>query len=362
MKNIIFLVFLEFKYLFRQKFLWLLVLIGSVIIVYRMPRFDYEMNYQVFEEFNRTYSYENMSEAEKLIVDYWNTKKVEIEAQREELVKQAIEKKTLLSEDKRFEKEYLTKIETAYDEIIELEVQDYLGWEIFFVHQASMSPHSPICFLEIVIIASAGLLLLTKDRENNTLFWASLTGRGTRFSVYALKLFTVLLYANFVQIIFNGIYIVGLWLVVELDMRHWLNLIQNIPQFGMCDITLNIFTTIILDMMLKSILAFIIMMSVFMFARVLKRYLFMFMSTLAVSGILYYWLFVMCEMKNYGMGYRLNPFSIFQLDRILTYDAVCVMNHAVDIRLITVGLCLGILLLLIFGCYQVWRKYLYVSS
>lgn len=359
MKNI---VFLEFKYLFRQKFLWLLVLIGSAIIIYRMPRFDYEMNYQVFQEFNRNYSYENMSEAEKLIVDYWNTKKVEIEDQREAIVKRAIEKQTLLSQEKRFEKEYLTKIASVYDEKIELEVQDYLGWEIFFVHQASMAPHSPVCLLEIIIIASAGLLLLTKDKENNTLFWASITGRGNRFSIYVSKLFVVLFYSTFIQVIYNGIYIAGLGLACGLDMRHWFNLVQNIPQFGMCDISLSILTTIILDMILKSVLAIIIMMTIFLFANVLGKYLFMFMGSIAMSGILYYWLFTLCEMKNFGIRYRLNPFSIFQLNRVLTYDAVCIMNHAVDIRLMIGGIWFCILLLLIFGCYQVWRKYLYVRS
>lgn len=362
MKNNIFLSYLEVKYLFKQKFLWLLLLIGFAIIVYRMPKFNYEMNYHIFEESKQEQSYESMSESERLIVDYWNEKKTYIETHRLEIYEQASKKKEILEERIGFEYEYLTKIENLFSKTIDLDVQDYLGWEIFFLHQTSMSPHSPVCLLEMVLIVSAGLLLFTKDKENNTLFWASITGRGATFASYVLKIIIVIFYAIFIQVLFNGIYIIGLGLVCGLDMRHWFNLIQNIPQYGMCDVQLNIFGTIVIDILLKCLLCLIILMGILVFSQILRKYLFMFMSILGVSGILYYWLYVMCQRNSYGMWWYINPFSIFQLDKILTYDAICIMNHAVDVRVIMGGTWLGILTVLSIVSYQVWRKYINVSS
>lgn len=363
MKNKVILTGMEFRYLFRQKFLWLLMLLGIAFTIWRMPRFvcDY-LDYDVFAEYNRTHSFENMSEVEKLNVDYWNTKKSDVESRRRTIAEKASKEKGSLTEQERFEREYLTAIETSYGKPLPLEVQDYSGWENFFLFQTSMQPHSPLVFLEIMIITGAGLLLLTKDQENKTLFWASITGKGAEFSSYLIKIMTVFLYGMFVQFIFHVLHVLLLGMVNKMDMRHWFHMIQNIPQFGMCSLQLTILETIVIDAVLKCILSLILFQFVFLFVRILKKYFFLFLGTAGVSGILYGVLYRTCEAKNFDLRWRSNPFSIFQLDRVLMYDAVNIMNHAVDLRVVTGVVWIFCLLLSVAGSYQVWRKYLHVRS
>lgn len=361
MKKSVCLIYLEIKYLFRQKFLWLLVLLGIAVSIYCLPKLNYEMNYQVFEKFNKEHSYEGMSDSEKLIVEYWDTKRTYILQQRKEIYEQAQEKKKTLVKEKRYEEEYLTEIQKKYEEEIVLEVQDYLGWEIFFLHRTAMQPHNPVSFLVILIIASAGLVLLTKDRENNTRSWAVMTGEGTTFKSYLWKIVAAFLYGVFVQLIFNAIFILSLGKIFHLDMRHWFHAIQNIPQYGLCNIRSSIIETILLDMLLKNIVSLSLMLVIVLTACILNKYLFMFLETLAVSGALYYWLFDLCERKDYRFMWYFNPFSIFQLDRLFTYHAVNIANHAVDIRLILGVGWISIIIVLFITSYKVWRKYLYVN-
>lgn len=362
MKKIIYSSSLEIKYLIRQKFLWLLILIGAMVSIYCMPKFDYKMDYQVFERFNKENSYEGMNDSEKLIVEYWDTKRTDILQQRREIYKQAQEKKKTLAKENQYEEEYLTELQKKYEEEIVLEVQDYLGWEIFFLHRTAMQPHNPISFLVILIITSAGLVLLTKDRENNTLSWAVMTGQGITFKSYLLKITATFLYGIFVQLIYNAIFILSLWKLFHLDMRHWFNAIQNIPQYGLCNIHCNIMGIILLDMLLKNIVSLSLMLVIVLTAYILKKYLFMFLEMLAVSGALYYWLYVLCERKDYCYLWYLNPFLIFQLDKLFTYRAVNIANHAVDIRLILGIGWIGAIIVLITTSYKMWRKYLYVNS
>lgn len=363
MKNKLIVVSMEFRYLIRQKFLWILLLLGIVFTIWRMPRFvcDY-LEYDVFEQYNVTHSFENMSEVEKLNVDYWNTKKSDVENQRKSLSERAAIEKERLNGQERFEREYLTKIEASYGKPVSLEVQDYSGWEIFFLYHAGMSPHNLLSLLEIIMTASAGLLLLTKDKENNTLFWASDTGKGAEFSSYLFKIMTAFCYGLFIQFIFHGLHILWLWLVNRMDMRHWFHMIQNIPQFGMCSLNLTIIETILTDAVIKSMLSLVLFLFVFLFAMILRKYLFMFLGVAGVSGVLYYVLYSLCKGKNYGIWFRLNLFSVFQLDKVLTYDAVNIFNHAIDLRVVTGVFYGGLLLLQIAGSYQVWRKYLNVCS
>lgn len=356
MRNEIRLIHLELRYVSRQKFLWVMLIIGVAITLFRMPRFDYALNYEVFEPY-----YGNRTEAEQAIVDYWNVKKSQVLEERAALVQRAVDLKADLSEEQRYEREYFSNIEKYYSQELNLESQDYLGWEIFFSHQTDMSPHNPISMLCVMIIASAGLLLLTKDRENQTFFWASITGKGATLSSFMNKLMAVFLYGILIQMFFNLFYIIWLWLVTNLDMRHWFHLIQNIPQFAACDLHLTILQVIGIDIFLKNVLAVLLLLFVFLFANIIKRYIFMFMGMVSVSGLLYYGFYIVNEQKNYDFWWRVNPFHVFHLDKALTYNAVNLMNHAVDIRTITLVVVMVVIAMLIYCAYLVWRKYLYVN-
>lgn len=356
MRNEIHLLRLELKYLLRQKFLWVMLVLGVIITLFRMPRFDYALNYEVFEPY-----YGNRTEAEQAIVDYWNVKKSQVTEERAALVQRAVDLKSNLSEEQRYEREYFSNIEKYYSQELNLESQDYLGWEIFFSHQTDMSPHNPMSMLCVMIIASAGLLLLTKDRENRTFFWACITGKGATLSSFVNKLMAAFLYGIFIQIFFDLFYIAWLWLVTGLDMRHWFHLIQNIPQFGTCDLHLTILQVIGIDIFLKDVVGVLLFLFVFLFANILKRYIFMYMSLVSFSGFLYYGFYTVNEQKNYDFLWRVNPFHVFHLDKALTYNAVEIMNHAVDIRTITLIAVMAMIAVLIYGAYLVWRKYLHVN-
>lgn len=356
MRNEIHLLRLEVIYLLRQKFLWIMLLLGAIITLFRMPRFDYELNYKVFAP-----DYGERTEAEQAIVDYWNVKKAEVLEKRSALAQKASKLKEDLSKEHRYEREYYSKIEKYYGQDLKLESQDYLGWEIFFQHQTDMSPHNPLGLLCVIIIGSAGLLLLTKDIENKTFFWASITGKGTVLSSFMNKLLAVFLYGIFIQVLFDLFYILWLWLVTGLDMRHWFHLIQNIPQFGTCDLHLTILQVIGIDIFLKDVVGVLLFLFVFLFANILKRYIFMYMSLVSFSGFLYYGFYTVNEQKNYDFLWRVNPFHVFHLDKALTYNAVEIMNHAVDIRTITLIAVMAMIAVLIYGAYLVWRKYLHVN-
>lgn len=356
MKNTVHLICLEFKFLFRQKFLTLLLLFGIALTLFRMPRFHFEFNYDAFEK-----SRESRTETENLEVEFWDKRKKEVLEERELFVKRAQDLQNDLNEDQRYEREYFEKIEKYYRKPIHLETQSYSGWELFFLHQTSMSPHNIVSFWAHIMIVSAGLLLLTKDRENKTLFWASFTGKGTVFSSFVLKIVTVFFYGVIVQTIFNFIYILWLWLVTGYDMRHFFHLIQNISQFGMCDLRLNILQTLLLDMFLKCVLSILLLMFIFLFAGIMKRYIFLFMSSIAFNGGLYYLFYISNHKNNFDMWWRINPFHIYQLDQALTYHAVNIMNHAVDARVVVGGLTVMTLVVLLIGSYRIWRRYLYAE-
>ena len=118
----------------------------------------------------------------------------------------------------------------------------------------------------------------------------------------------------------------------------------------------------IVDIILKCVLSILLFLFVFLFAQIMKRYLFLFMGVIALSGSLYYLFYVTNDMKNYDIWWRINPFSVFQLDKILTYDAANIMNHAVDVRVITCISAAIALAGLILCSYRIWREYLYANS
>lgn len=354
MKNEIHLLHLELTYLFRQKFLWVMLLLGVIVTLFRMPRFDYALNYKVFAS-----DYGERTEAEQAIVDYWNVKKDEVLEKRSALAQKASKLKEELSEEQRYEREYFSKIEKYYGQELKLEPQDYLGWEIFFLHQTEMSPHNPLGLLCVLIIASAGLLLLTKDREHRTFFWTSITGKGTVLSSFVNKLLAVFLYGIFIQVFFDLFYVLWLWLVNGLDMRHWLHLIQNIPQFGLCDLQLTILQVLAVDIFLKNMAAVLLFLLVFLFANIFKRYIFMYMSLVSFSTLLYYGIYMINEQKNYDFWWRINPLHVLHLDQALTYDAVNIINHAADVRIITLIAGILVAAVMIYSAYLVWRKYLH---
>ena len=348
----------ELKYVFRQKFLIVMILISVFIIAYRMPRFSYELDYDIFLE---SYS-EEKTDAEKRIIKYWNEKKNEIEKERKDLVEKAEEYKTELKDSMIFEKKYLNTIIKRYGNILNLEVQDYLGWEIFFAHQTDMQPHNPVSLSTIIIIVCAGLLLLTKDNENGTLFWAARTGKGGIFSSFMLKIIAIFIYGMLLQIFFTVIYLGWLSFGVGLDMRHWFNLIQNISQYAICDIKINFLEVIVIDMFMKTFMSIAIFLIVFMFSVIFKRYLFLFLTAIATCIFLYYTFYFINGMENYNFGWRMHPLSILKLDRILTYDAVNIFNQAIDIRVIISLMWIVLIITIIVCSYRLWRRYLYEVS
>lgn len=352
------LLFYELRYLLRQKFLICMCILGLLFLAYAVPKF------QSFTDFDLLQMKEedDLNEAEKLILDMWNGKKADVEEERKNLAEEAVRKKESLSATQQYEIEYLSNVQKKYERDLFLEANDYSGWEMFFLHKSGMQPHNPLSLLHVIMIVSGGLLLLAKDRENNTLFWAANTGKGTSVSSFTVKIFATFIYGFFLQLLFSILYILWLWLWGEYDMRYWFYPIQNVPGYGLCDFQFPIFSCILIDIFLKCIVGLIITYFVFLFALFLKRYLFLFIGGSVVSGVLYYIMSVMIEWKNFDMWWRLNPFSVFLLNQTLSYDAVNLFNHAVDARWI-VGIVWGIMLMVFLsGSYRIWRRYSNESS
>lgn len=360
MRKTLVLVGMELKYLFRQKFLWLLVLFEIMFLIYCLPKERAVSDYDAIDQYNLTHSLEKMSEEEKIIINFLEYRKTETEKNRISMAQKASEKKERLTEEERYEKEYLETIEKYYGTPVQLEIQNYLGWETFFLGNTSMSPYNISAFINVFIIAASGVLLFVKDKENNTLFWASLTGKGMGWFSYLLKIFSIFLYAVLIHIIFFGVEILGLK-YQNYDMRHWFHSIQNIPQYAMCDLQINMVETILINIVINFILSISIALFVLLFARILKKYVYLFVGVLIVEGGLFYNMLVMFQEKNYDIWWRLNLFSSFQLDKFLTYDAVNIGNHAVDVRGIVFLEHTILLVILVVCSYQIWRKYLYES-
>ena len=361
MKRSLILIGMELKYLLRQKFLWILVLVGIALSVFQAPRSRIDLDYSIYADYNKNHSTEGMSERDQFGIAYWQEKQERIKENRNRLYERALAEKQALTEQSGFRWEYVTAVEKAYSQEINLEIQEYTGWEWFFLVKSDMSPHNTGLFL-IILVAAAGLLLMTKDKENHTLFWSSFTGRGAGFSSYLLKIAAVLLYGLCVHIFFTGLYILLLACMGGLDMHHWINAIQNLDQYGLCDLHLNILGTCVLDMVLKCMASILVMFIVLLLTCVIRRYIFLFLAGLCVNGIFYYFLCGTVERRSYSISYRMNPFSILKLDKVLTYDAVNIFNHAVDVRLLFLVLWACILFGLLLLTYRVWRRFLYANE
>ena len=356
MKNKILLLQMELKYLLRQKFLWVLIILELAFIVYCIPEKMNDPSYDAIEQYNITQSFDDMSEWDKIIVEFCNNRKIEIENNRNLLSKNATEKIERLNDYERFEKEYLESIKKYYSKPVQLEAQHYLGWETFFLSNTSMSPYNVSSSIVVFIVAAAGILLLVKDRENNTLFWATQTGKGMRWTSYLLKVFSVFIYSIIVHIVFLGTEILGL-VIKNYDMRHWFYSVINIPQYSMCDLNISILGIILIHVLLNSLLAISVSLLVFIFAMVLKKYIYLFVGVLIVQAGFFYSMLNMHKAKRFDIWWRLNPFSSFQLDRFITYDAINIANHAIDVRYVVGGIHIFVFAILIIISYKVWRKY-----
>lgn len=362
MKKSLSLIGMELRYLLRQIFLWILIIVGIAFAIWQLPSAHEKIwDYAVFDEYNRTHSIEGMSDQEKAHVEYLSGLRERTKYKRKALYERAVEEKESLKRQEGYEWEYLTAIEKAYGEEITLEIQDYTGWDIFFLYHTDMQPVNPLDFLLVISTVSGGLLLLTKDRERNTRFWSALTGRGGVFPSFFCKLAAAFLYGLCFQLLFKGFTISLLALVNHFDMRHWLHLIQNTSQFGICDLQISILGLCILDSFLKCILSLMVLLFVFMAAPLVKRYIFLFLGGVTISGVLYYFLFLTCRDKYYSDTWRLNPFSIFKLDKFLAYDVVNIMDHAVDMRVLIACLWTVMLAFLSLFAYKIWRRYLYAG-
>lgn len=360
MKKGLVLIGMELKYLLRQKFLWILVLVGIALAAYQAPRFHYDLDYSFYSEYKESHSMEGMDEAEKFQIEYQKSRRDAILEERQSLYERAVAAERELERESGFEWEYLKTVEGLYGEELPLEVQDYSGWETFFLQRTAMQPHN-FSLLQVLIIVSAGLLLMTKDKENGTLFWASITGRGVQLLAYLLRIGAVFIYGFCIQAFFTVFYIFFCWLA-GMDMRHLLYLVQNVPQYGMCDLQLSILGMLIVDIVLKCMVSIMVFLFVLLAACVIKRYIFLFMGGLAVSGVLYYILYTMCTNMNYGLLWRMNPLSIFQLDRFLRYQVVNIWDHAVDARLLVLSAWCVLLFALIALSYRIWRRFLYANG
>lgn len=357
MKKGLILIGMELKYLLRQKFLWILLLVGIVLTAYQAPRFHYHLEYSFYSEYNESHSTEGMNDIEKANIAYWQDRLDKTLEERRNLYERAVAAENEVEKESGFEWEYLKAVEKLYEEELPLEIQDYLGWEIALLQRTGMAPHN-FSLLQIMIIVSAGLLLMTKDKENGTLFWASITGRGVQLPAYLLRIGAVLIYGFCIQMFFIALYIFFCCLS-GLDMRHLLSLVQHVSQYGMCDLRLSILGLYVVDIVLKCVVSVMIFLFVLLAACVVKRYIFLFLGGLAVSGVLYYIVYTMCNNMNYSLLWRMNPFSIFQLDRFLKFQAVNIWDHAVDVRLLVLSVWSVLLLALVGSAYWIWRKFLY---
>lgn len=374
MKRAWLLISFDLKYLFRQKFLRILFLIGVAFALWQSPRYrQVDYDYDIF-----TKSYEELDEFQQLEWDLWNYKKEQTLKERERILEKAQDRKVSMREEKdsvqggkdsaqsgknhvqdgvSYEWKYFDKLEKIYSQLIRLETWDYTGWETFFLIRCDMTSHNLVGMLEVILIVSAGLLLLTRERENRTFFWYSWTGCGTKKSLFLLKMVTICGYGMLVHLAYDGVYILYLALVNHLDMRHVSVLIQNITGYGMCDVQISIFIVLCIDILLKCLTSMFVLLFTFLLSLLLKKYLFLFFAGLGIGAGLYYQAFQINQEKNYDLLWRLNPFSSFQLNEVLSFDVIKLGEHAVDIRVAAGIIWVVALIALMQMNYHIWRKY-----
>lgn len=361
MKRSLILIGMEWKYLLRQKFLWLLILIGAVFqFFFQVPQ-KVDLDYSIFDTYNRTHSMEGMDEREKFAISFCQESREQIRNKRETLYQRAVEEKRALQEQNGFEWEYLTAIEKAYKEEIPLNLQEYEGWRFFLYVKTEMDPHSTEWYL-ILLVTSAGLLLMAKDRENNTLCWSSFTGRGVKASVFLLKTGAIFLYGMCVHLFFTIYYVLLLAWRGGMDMRHMLSAVQNVVDFALCDLHMSILGVCVLAIVLKCLASLLVLFLILLSSFAIRRYLFLFLEGLCVSGLLYYLLYLAVRDKRYGLPYRMSPFAMLKMDRLLTYDAVNLFGHAVDVRLVYGVLWTLLFIGLFLLAYRAWRRFLYANK
>lgn len=375
----------DLKYLFRQKFLWIMFLLGVAFALWQSPRYrQVDYDYDIF-----TKSYEELDEFQQLEWDLWNYKKEQTLNERARMLENVQDRKASMrvendsvqgeknsvqdgkgsaqggenyvQDDASYEWKYFDKLEKIYSQPIRLETWDYTGWETFFLIRCDMTSYNLVGVLEVILIASAGLLLLTRERENRTLFWYSWTGCGAKKSLFLLKMVTICGYGMLVHLAYDGVYILYLALVNHLDMRHFSVLIQNITGYGMCDVQISIFIVLCIDMLLKCLTSTFVLLFTFLLSLLLKKYLYLFFAGLGIGAGLYYQAFQINQEKNYDLLWRLNPFSSFQLNEVLSFDVIKLGEHAVDIRVAAGIIWVVALIALMQMSYHIWRKYLNVS-
>lgn len=350
----------ELKYLFRQRFLQFLVLMICLFTIYGTPTGVYpkDWDYGIYDRYEKQQSYDNMTENQMTAIEFAKMRIEDILSQRNRIYETAVEQKKNLEHQEGYEWEYLTKAEEVYGKEISLKPRDYRGWESYFASKVMMLQHSKMALFTLMILVSAGLFLLSKDRTNRTLFWASYTGKGAAWSSYSMKLLAIFLYGFCVQLIQIVVQILTLVFISKYDMRQWLEPIQNISAFGNCCFSLNMIELLLLHIALLNIAALFVILFTMLLIRILKRDLLLIVCGMGVTGILYAHVYACDKSQIFDFFWRINPLSVVQMDQVLQYGAWNLAGHAVIVQAGVVCIWVMMLAALYVGAYQMWRRYL----
>lgn len=349
----------ELKYLFRQRVLQFLILAICLFTLYGAPTEMYpeDWDHTFYRKYEEQQSYEGMTDNEITAIEFAEMEIEGIQNQRKYVYEMAVSQKQSLNQQEGFQREYLTKAEKIYGKKLSLKIGDYKGWESYFASKAMMLQHSKMALFTLVILVSSGLFLLSKDRTNRTLFWASYAGRGATRSSYTIKLLAIFIYGFCVQVVQSMVQILSLIFISKCDMSYWLEPVQNLSAFGNCCFALNMVSLFFLHMFLLNVAALFVILFTVLFIRVLKKELILFVSGIGVTGILYIHVYACDKSGIFDFLWRMNPLSVMQMNQVLQYDAWNVGEHAVLAQLGVAGIWTALLIVLYIGAYYTWRAY-----
>lgn len=358
-RNLLFIGY-ELKYLFRQRFLQFLVIMLCLFTLYgaNVKVYPKDWDFTFYDRYEKEQSYEGLTENQISDIEFSKMGIEDIKNERNSIYEMAIEQKKGLEPPKGYEWEYLSKAEKIYGEEISLNIRDYRGWGQYFASKVMMFQHSKMALFTLIILVSAGLFLLSKDWTNGTLFWSSYTGKGATWISYCMKILAILLYGFCVQLIQTVIQMFTLVFISGYDMRHWLDPIQNLSAFSTCCFSLNMIGLLILHMFLLNVAALFIIFFTVLFIRILKKDLLLFVSGIGVTGILYAHVYLCDKSRIFNFLWRINPLSVIQMDHVLQYDAWNLADHAILAQTGVACIWTVMLMVLCFGAYQMWRRYL----
>ena len=390
------LVYYELKYLFRQLFLFILIIAAAGVILYfawQEPSFvngkifdpfavklteeqrgffeGLTENYSVFEpgiseqelvsEIEVPGTGEKLQLREALYIGLKLSEMDKIKQQRRAVYEQVKEEKEYIDSgaEKDLNAQKTALLEKAYQQEPEYELYDFSGWEMYFILTAAMQPNNYYACMALFIMISAGLCLFFKDRDSHTRSYILPARYGQSGELYGAKLAAMFIYGIFVQVILSGVLITCLAFQGKEDMRHWLSSICNIGMYALCEADMSILSLYILLIVLLTLFSMAIVVFMLLFIRLVKQYILMLLGAAGLTGAVYFWLYRICGTDSDGAGWLLNPLSFLDIERFLKTDIMEVFGYAVPSRVVFTTLWGTVLSIMFTLFYHVWRQGLY---